>query len=608
MDWHDTKEQVRQATDIVELIGQYIPLRRQGRGYVGICPWHSDRRPSLTVNPERQSFKCWVCGDVGGDVYSFIMKMDALDFREALEVLAERAGISLSRPSGGSRDTPGGRRQLLQAMAWVEEQYHRYLIEARDAKPARDYLAQRRINHDSIERFRLGFAPDRWDWLIQAAASRDIAPALLERLGLVVSREKGGYYDRFRGRVLFPIRDVQARPIALGGRILPELARDDTAKYINSPETPLFSKSNQLYALDLAKRAINKQNNAIVVEGYTDCVAAHQEGVENVVAVLGTALGERHIQLLQRFADLVTLVLDGDEAGQRRTNEILELFASQAIDLRILTLPQDLDPCDFILAQGSAAFGQLLAGAQDALEHKIQTVTQGLDITSQTHAANAALEDVLATFARMSRRTSSSAQSLREHQFLSRLARQFRVDEAQLRSRIASIRQQDRRTPTESSADSDHRSTPPDLHAWDRELIEVILLRPDCLDQFSQVIALDDLQSDAGRMLYQLCLTLKQKGITPTFDRLSLEIEQPEFKTLLVDIDERSRAKTETEFDRRVEDLIRRFQHRKFDEENQVRIQTLASGDLEPQHAEQLLGDLVANLKSRQGRTEPTDG
>ena len=444
----DVKEQVRQATDIVDLVGRYLPLRRQGRIYVGTCPWHDDSRPSLQVNPERQSWKCWVC-DIGGDVFSFIMQHERIGFREALELLADRAGIPL-RAAAEAKIVPGSpqdKKTLYQSMQWAAQQFQQCLLLAPEAEAARRYVEERGLTPQSVERFGLGFSPDGWQWLLDRARGKGFSPQVLEAVGLCGrSSNTGRYYDRFRGRLIFPIRDVQGRTIAFGGRILPGASGDNPAKYINSPETKLFSKSDNLYALDLARERIAKmregEKEIVVVEGYTDVIMAHQVGVDHVVAVLGTALGPRHIQLLRRFVDRVILVLDGDEAGQRRTNEILELFVAAQIDLRILTLPEELDPCEFLLERGAEPFLQMLGGAVDALEHKTRTATRGIDLMRETHQANQALEDILSTIAKAPAQSTGGAADtrLREQQFLSRLARQFGLAEEELRSRVHELR------------------------------------------------------------------------------------------------------------------------------------------------------------------------
>ncbi len=397
----------------------------------------------MQVNSERQSFRCWVC-DVGGDIFSFIMRIEGVEFPEALRMLADRANIALD-DAPRSAAAADDKRLLYQAMAWADEQYHACLLDDTAAQVARDYLVQRHVSSESMRRFQLGFAPDDWNWLAERATGTPYSLPVLERIGLVNRRRQGpGYYDRFKGRVLFPIFDAQGRAVGLGGRVLPQLAGPDTAKYLNSPETPLFAKSKLLYGLNLARDAIRKTSTALVVEGYTDCIAAHQFGFENCVAVLGTALGAGHVQLLRRYADRVrvVLVLDGDEAGRRRAKEVLELFVSANVDLRVLTLPDDADPADYLLAHGADAFGRLVDRSADALTHAFQSETDGIDLQADVHASSAALERLVATIAKAPRlRADTQVEDrLREEKFLQRLAADFRVPEAQVRQLVTQLR------------------------------------------------------------------------------------------------------------------------------------------------------------------------
>lgn len=445
-DWLDTKEQVRQATDIVDLVGSYVSLRRQGRGYVARCPWHDDSRPSLNVDPDRQTWKCWVC-DIGGDVFSFIMQAEGVEFRGAIEILAERAGISLKPQRRSPKSTKPGavdlddRKMLLRAAAWAEEQYHRCLLESSDAEPARAYLAERHVTEESIKKFRLGFAPNQYDWILRQARGDATRAKVLEAIGILSRRADGGFVDRFRGRVLFSIRNAQGRPVALGGRVLPQFADQTPAKYLNSPETRLFTKSKLLYGLDIAKASMQKNKTALVMEGYTDTIMAHQFGFDNAVAVLGTALGEEHIKILRRFTDHVILVLDGDEAGQRRANQVLELFLTQNVDLKIVTLPSGADPCEFLLEQGAEGFREhLTTGALDALEHAYRTATAGIDLENDIHGASQALEKILSTLAKVE--SDSPEQKLRLQKTLNRLAHNFRVPEVDIRRRFDQLRKE----------------------------------------------------------------------------------------------------------------------------------------------------------------------
>jgi DNA primase len=611
----DAKEQVRQAVDIVELVGSYVQLRRQGRNYVGLCPWHDDSRPSLQVNPERQSFKCWVC-DYGGDVFSFVMRTEGLEFREALELLAERAGIQL-RPaqSEGPQpvDSTNEKRTLYRVMAWAENQFHRCLLESPEAEAGRVYLAERGLSQQTIENFRLGFAPNRWDWILERARGSEWSPTILERVGLLRRKElDGGFYDWFRGRVMFSIRDSRSRPVAFGGRVLPQLADDRSAKYINSPETPLFSKSRELYALDVARENFKSAGGAIVMEGYTDVLMAHQHGINNCVAVLGTALGERHLQLLHRSnADRITLVLDGDEAGRRRTNEILDallaLFEKKEVNLQILTLPEGIDPCDFIATHGSDPFRALVAQAVDPLEHKFRSVTNGLDTLTDTHRASQAAEQLLATLAQLRPLGggASSTTLLREEQMLSRIARRFHLPEEKLRNRLTSLRREGRgrrssEAKRESADTSSHSTNQParlaDLPSWDRDVLELMILDPAVILRIADTIDPQAFTSTAARRIYIACCRLSQESQGGDFGRLLAEFDEPEMKNLLVQLDESCALKASADRERWLTDLLET--HRRHGEEREQRTD-LAAARQSTDDAEQLMAQFYEQSRQK---------
>ena len=566
---HDIKEQVRQATDLVDLVSRSIRLRRQGKIYVGHCPWHDDSRPSLQVNPQRRTWKCWVC-DVGGDAFSFVMKREAVEFPEALRILADRAGIALAT-AGQRRAEPGSpedKQTLYQAMAWAEQQFHHCLLDTREAAPARQYLAERGISDESVRRFHLGFSPDHWQWLFDRARTTPFSPAVLEAAGLV-SRSQDGrrVYDRFRGRLIFSIRDTEHRPIAFGARILPAsttagpTGNQDGPKYVNSPETRLFSKSHNLYALDVVRESLASNAQIVVVEGYTDVIMAHQHGIGNVVAALGTALGERHVRLLQRFADHITLVLDGDAAGQRRTNEILELFIAAQVDLQILTPPGGLDPCDFIHHHGADAFRALLGQAVDALEHKVRTVLTGIDVVQNPDGAHRALEEIMKTLANAPRLSGAVSQSsrLREQQMLVRLARQFHVEEATIRARLEELRQ----VRQKSNGPSTHPEDVNLLMPIELELFQVLLAHPELADQALQHIHGEQLSSKLATQLWQLYQRAQHEEIGFDYDQIMTVAEDATLKTVLVRLYEDACGKAAAaleDADQRLQGLIRNLQ------------------------------------------------
>jgi DNA primase len=615
----NAKDQIRQAVDIVDLVSGSIDLRRQGRGFVGLCPWHNDSRPSLQVNQERQTWKCWVC-DIGGDIFNFVMKREGCDFVEALRILADRAGIELE-PQRQKRIEPGSpddKNTLYQAAAWAEKQFHEFLLRGEAAGVAQKYIEDRGITPASVEKFRIGFSPDNWSWILDRARNTPYSAAVLEAIGLLGrSQSSGKLYDRFKGRVIFPIRDTQGRTIAFGGRILPQFAAENSAKYINSPETRLFSKSDQLYALDIARHNITQSREITVVEGYTDVVMCHQHGVGDVVAVLGTALNERHLPVLRRFADTVYLILDGDEAGQRRTNQILELFVAAQMDLRILTLPEEFDPDEFLQEHGGEAFKELRRGAVDALEHKIRTSTRGIDLARDTHRANAALEDILHTIAHSMPPGSIDATSLRAHQLLARVARDFRIDESVARARFDQLRRASSAKSNSSSvasSEQDDLSIDYSFQTLDpneAELLELLALHPELAPTALQEIGLDDLLAPAAQRLFETYRNLEEAGESLDFNTVLAEVEDSRLKTLLVRIDERATLKeAKATFDppTRLRAVIRNF-HKRHEERQRREIE--AALELQQFNTEEeldVLKQMIEAKRRQQGIIAPTEG
>ncbi|WP_044302563.1 DNA primase [Rhodopirellula sallentina] len=452
----DVKERVRNASDIVDVVGRDLELRPQGRNFVARCPFHNDTKPSMTVNPERQSWKCWVC-DIGGDVFSFVMKREGLDFPGALRVLAERAGIELPQFRKGPKTQPGDpndKPTLLAAIDAVAQAYYEQLDARKtdDAKVAWDYLASRGIDDENRQRFRIGFAPDSWDFAVNLLKRKNFSEQVAVACG--VAKPRGGQnggdgcYDFFRGRLMFPINNASGKVISLGGRIIPAIAKrieessggkaSAGAKYFNGPETLLYRKSSELYGLDLARDAIRSAGEVLVMEGYTDVVATRMSGIENAVAVLGTALTAHHVRILKRFAPRVVLVLDGDDAGRRRAEEVLDLFVTADADLRILTLPDNSDPADYLAEHPSSALLELAANAPDAVDHKIARLTEGVDLTRDTHRVTSAIESLLSLFVKVPQNDDRAA--LKIDQLLLRMSRTFELPVDRLSRRLDALR------------------------------------------------------------------------------------------------------------------------------------------------------------------------
>jgi DNA primase len=375
-------DDIRAGVDIVEFVGRFVNLRKAGVNWKGLCPFHGEKTPSFMVNPKKGIFHCFGCG-VGGDVFGFAMRQDRLSFPEAVRALAKTAGVTLPEERGPAPDS--GRDELLRALDLAARFYAEALWKPAGAR-AQQYLSERGIDPDVAKRFGLGYAPEGWDTLLTFMKSEQVAEETLVTAGLAVAREnRAGVYDRFRGRLLFTIRDLQGRVVAFGGRAF----GDEQPKYLNSPETPLYTKGNLLYAADVARESIRTKNRALIVEGYVDCLMAHQYGFTETVAALGTAFTPAQLAVLRRYCDEVVTFFDADAAGQKaaeRAQELLEPTAGGftwavnrsgsfegggALRVKVALLPAGHDPDTFLRSEGAAAFSDRITAARSLLSYAL---------------------------------------------------------------------------------------------------------------------------------------------------------------------------------------------------------------------------------------------
>ena len=364
-----TLEQIRAANDIVEVIGASLPLKRAGANFRTLCPFHKEKTPSFNVNPHRQIFHCFGCHK-GGDVFRWIQDYENLSFTEAVRRLAERARIPLEvEKNPENQQLRSLKDTLLQVHEQITQRWHAALKNEAGAQIARDYLAKRGVSEEAIHVFRLGFAPDAWDDTVNWAKSKNYDATLLEKAGLVLPRESGGYYDRFRGRLIFPICDEQGRVIAFSGRILTD---EKTAKYVNSPETPIFTKGRVFFGLDKTKRAILDAGFAIICEGQLDLIACYMAGVKNIIAPQGTAFTSDHARILKRYVDEVVLCFDSDTAGQAAAARVQESLLASGMAIRVATIPAPHDPDSFIKERGADAFKELISGAREFFDFYLE--------------------------------------------------------------------------------------------------------------------------------------------------------------------------------------------------------------------------------------------
>ncbi len=621
----DIKERVRSAFDIVDVIGAQLELRPQGRAFVARCPWHNDKRPSLQVNPQRQTWKCWVC-NIGGDVFSYVMQRDGVEFGEALKTLAEKAGIELQgNRKKASPGSPDDKSALQAALQFAVNAYYEFLHKdpSPEAAMARDYLASRGIDDASRERYLIGYGPESWSWLIDRAAAAGHRPDVLKAAGLATQRSSGsGFYDFFRGRLMFPIHDLQGRPISLGGRFIPrpdgsplneanEALLLPNAKYINGPETLLFNKSRQLYGLHLARPAMQRAGHVLVMEGYTDVIATRQAGIEPVVAVLGTALGENHIELLRRFVDRVVLVLDGDEAGRTRADQVLELFVSANVDLRIITLPGNADPAEFIEQHGREALEQLVRDAPDALEHKLTTLTAGVDLTHDTHQASRALQKMIDVVA-----AGGNRNALRTGQMLVRLSRTFGFPVEDLRKQLDESIQRtskryspapERMTIQEAVATpvaAPKRASLDVMNGMERELFEIMIE-----DQTLAALAIETIDpawliSETSRQLFQLYRELELEGYQLDFATVMNATEHEGLKNQLVSLDEAMQKRSgfmTLSSQERYKNLLNRFQQSQTHVDSRRKLAKLEDQSLDDDEAARLLESIIKAQRAKHG-------
>ncbi len=389
----ETIDEIRSRNDIADVIGSYLQLKNAGSRFKALCPFHKEKTPSFTVSPERQIYHCFGC-DAGGDVITFVQEYEKVDFMTALQMLADRVGMDLNFEDDGGRSS--NKRELFKIHEGVAQLYHKILLEHPEGEAGRAYLATRRLKPETVAAFQIGFAPDRFDALEKWAAQQKIPPALMEEAGLTARSERGSTYDRFRKRLMFPIRDEAGRVIGFSGRQIEPDKR--SGKYVNSPETPLFRKSRVLFGIDKARRAIADKRTAIVVEGQLDAIRCHEAGLVHVVASQGTALTSDHARMIRRYADEAVLVLDADAAGQKAALRSSEAFIAEELSVRVASLPAGEDPDSLILTQGAGALLARVRAAVSALDFLIDSTakTENLDTEAGLMRTSRAVQGLIA--------------------------------------------------------------------------------------------------------------------------------------------------------------------------------------------------------------------
>jgi DNA primase len=479
-------DEIRSRCDLVEVVSEYVPLSKKGSNFYGLCPFHTEKTPSFAVNPARQFFHCFGCGE-GGNVFNFLMKVERIPFMDAARTLAKRCGVVLEdRP--GMREASTERERLHGLLSDARDFYHDLLMNS--PARSREYLDRRDISQETVGKFRLGFASNEWDSLYRYFHAKDVSDELLVRSGLVCKRKKGaGYYDRFAGRLIFPIHDSRARVVGFGGRIIEE-GEKKQAKYINSPETPIFHKSKTLFGLAEARREMEKSKRAVVVEGYMDCIRAHQMGVENVVATLGTALTPAHVRALRGWVEEAVIVFDSDEAGAKGAQRSLAFFQDTGILAKVAVLAEGDDPDDFIRREGGKAFRERVEKAAPLMEFIISRAVGQNDPTTLEGQIRC-VEQVLPSLGNISNRVERGF-------YLKRLAEKAGIEEKNLLAELDRAVSSGRMT---AKKDSEH-STPGFGALAERYLIALALTDKKIGRQVAEQLQADHFRKPLFRSLF----------------------------------------------------------------------------------------------------------
>ncbi len=498
---------------------------------VGLCPFHAEKTPSFSVNPELGLFKCFGCGK-GGDLFSFVQYRENVDFKEALQILADRVGVELQASHHGSGDSSGpNRADVAKVNGWAQGWFSSQLAHKEHGAAARDYLAKRGFEPVWLEKFEVGLATSKGESLIQAAEKAGISTDWLLAADLVRRSEEGGrLYETFRDRVIFPIRDATKRVVGFGGRTLV----DDRAKYLNTAQNILFDKSNTLFGINLARDAISKSRRVVIVEGYTDCLAAHQVGSPATVATLGTALTESHVDLLRRYADEVILLFDSDQAGDAAAQRAINVALPRSVRVRLARLPQDTDPCEFLLSGGEVAFSDVLKQSVDALEFKWSVTVQRFCTDGSDRDRREAVLDFLRTIADACR--AGSIDVIQRGLMVNQVAHLLRMDGREvdrLLSKLQAVRpsrpvaSQQVSEPVEENASTSRHANNEEQSAW-RLALEAALAEPAMLIQMPLPARLDRISDARDRRIANVLMALSaQLGEFSLAEVLS-QLEKPE--------------------------------------------------------------------------------
>ena len=529
-------EEIRNATDIVDHIGSFIPLKKRGKNFLGLCPFHQEKTPSFNVSPERQMYHCFGCG-VGGNVITFVMEYEKISFVEAVRSLAEKAGITMPAYSSEDDARASEQEELYNVCKEAGLFYYKLLTETTEGKFALEYFHKRGFTDDTIRSFGLGYSPNSWEALIDYAKERKFSLELLEKAGLVRKRDDGTCHDYFRGRAMFPIFSTTGRVLGFGARKL--LEDDPLGKYINSPETLIYNKSRILYGLYQAKDEIRDKDFVILVEGYADLISVYQAGINNVVASSGTALTNEQIQLIGRYTKNITITYDADSAGSKAALRGVDLILENDLDVRVATLPEGEDPDSFVRKKGRDTFVKLLDGAISFIDFIAQEFQKQGKLTTPEGQAQT-VRAIVQTIAKMK-------DELKRNFYIKQVAEKYRLYESTLFRELEKIigdksRYSKDRFVQSISAIGDEDVNVPERTALDiptveRDLIHAMLEGGmDVVKMISQHITLDDFTHPQSKALAEILFNHLEEGQPFDSSALINEIEDQSYQKLIAEV------------------------------------------------------------------------
>lgn len=502
--------EIKHSADIVDIISEHVLLKKAGRNWVGLCPFHSEKTPSFTVNPEKQIFHCFGCGE-GGNVFTFLIKHEGFSFPEAVKSLAGRYGIQVS----DQHMTPDQKRRLNEremifsanqaAMTYFREM----ILDRQIGETARAYLERRGIKKETVDRFQIGYVPDGWDNLVRRFSGIGISNAIAEKSGLIVRRRSGsGFYDRFRHRIIFPIFNIRGGVAGFGGRALDD---SQPPKYLNSPETPVYNKSKLLYGLNISKNKCRQTGTVFVVEGYLDLLALYQHGIENCVATLGTAFTHEHARIIKGVSDRVILVFDADDAGRKAAVRSLKIFIDEGLDAQVMVLPEGHDPDSFVFKFGAEAFTR--KAAQSA-----SIMTFVMDEAVRVHGLS--VEGKVRVVEEMRQLISSLDDPVARSLYIKELAERIQVDETAIQQKIdvGGVRKQESFQSNPHVNDPHERGISGDQNRLEQTIIRMMIQFPQILPDVRDRKIIDEFEDEQYRSIGRSLLDCERLSEDEPFD------------------------------------------------------------------------------------------